>query len=76
MTSHAALVARGFGIPTVAGCSDISVGANFFTVNGKTIKEGDPISLNGTLGRSHRRHCGSGGPGDDRRVRHPPELGR
>jgi pyruvate,orthophosphate dikinase len=50
MTSHAALVARGFGIPTVAGCSDISVGANFFTVDGKTIKEGDPISLNGTLG--------------------------
>ena len=50
MTSHAALVARGFGIPTVAGCSDISVGANSFTVNGKTIKEGDPISLNGTLG--------------------------
>ena len=50
MTSHAALVARGFGIPTVAGCSDISVGANSFTVNGRTIKEGDPISLNGTLG--------------------------
>ena len=50
MTSHAALVARGFGIPTVAGCSDISVGANSFTVNGKTINEGDPISLNGTLG--------------------------
>jgi pyruvate,orthophosphate dikinase len=50
MTSHAALVARGFGIPTVAGCSDISVGAHSFTVNGKTINEGDPISLNGTLG--------------------------
>ena len=50
MTSHAALVARGFGIPTVAGCSDISVGPNSFTVNGKTIHEGDPISLNGTLG--------------------------
>jgi len=50
MTSHAALVARGFGIPTVAGCSDISVGARSFTVNGKTIHEGDPISLNGTAG--------------------------
>ena len=51
MTSHAALVARGFGIPTVAGCSDISVGPNSFTTKtGKTIKEGDPISLNGTLG--------------------------
>jgi len=50
MTSHAALVARGFGIPTVAGCSDISVGRDSFTVNGRTIKEGDPISLNGTMG--------------------------
>ncbi len=50
MTSHAALVARGFGIPTVAGCSDISVGARSFTVGGRTINEGDPISLNGTLG--------------------------
>ncbi len=51
MTSHAALVARGFGIPTVAGCSDISVSARSFTTkSGKTIKEGDPISLNGTLG--------------------------
>ena len=52
MTSHAALVARGFGIPTVAGCSDISVDHNGrqFTVKGKTIKEGDQISLNGSTG--------------------------
>ena len=52
MTSHAALVARGFGIPTVAGCSEISVSAHdkCFTVNGKTIKEGDLISLNGAAG--------------------------
>ncbi len=52
MTSHAALVARGFGIPTVAGCSEISVDSRErqFTVNGQVIKEGDEISLNGTLG--------------------------
>ena len=52
MTSHAALVARGFGIPTVAGCSEISVDGHKrqFTVGGTTIKEGDEISLNGTLG--------------------------
>jgi len=52
MTSHAALVARGFGIPTVAGCSELSIGANSFTVRatGQVIKEGDNISLNGTLG--------------------------
>ncbi|MBC8103294.1 MAG: pyruvate, phosphate dikinase [Cytophagales bacterium] len=50
MTSHAALVARGFGIPTVAGCAAIRVGDDSFTVGGVTVKEGDPISLNGTLG--------------------------
>jgi pyruvate,orthophosphate dikinase len=50
MTSHAALVARGFGIPTVAGCSSISVGPDFFKVGDKVIKEGDYISLNGGLG--------------------------
>jgi pyruvate,orthophosphate dikinase len=52
MTSHAALVARGFGIPTVAGCSAIEVDdeKRQFAVGGRVIKEGEPISLNGTLG--------------------------
>jgi pyruvate,orthophosphate dikinase len=52
MTSHAALVARGFGIPTVAGCSAIRVDAknHQFTIGDKIIKEGDFISINGTLG--------------------------
>ena len=50
MTSHAALVARGFGIPTVAGCSDITVTDRQFSVNGTVIKEGDYISLNGGAG--------------------------
>ena len=52
MTSHAALVARGFGIPTVAGCSSIRVDAEKrqFTIGDKTVKEGDSISLNGAAG--------------------------
>jgi pyruvate,orthophosphate dikinase len=52
MTSHAALVARGFGIPTVAGCSTIKVDdkKRQFTIGDKIISEGDPISLNGALG--------------------------
>ncbi len=52
MTSHAALVARGFGIPTVAGCSEISVGPNSFTIRatGQVVKEGEFISLNGAMG--------------------------
>jgi len=52
MTSHAALVARGFGIPTVAGCSDIRVDAEKrqFTIGNVVVKEGDYISLNGAAG--------------------------
>lgn len=52
MTSHAALVARGFGIPTVAGCSSIKVSdkKREFTIGDRVIHEGDPISLNGSTG--------------------------
>ena len=52
MTSHAAVVARGWGKPCVAGCGDvvISYGDRSFT-NGKVVvKEGDWISINGTTG--------------------------
>jgi pyruvate,orthophosphate dikinase len=52
MTSHAAVVARGWGKPCVAGCSDVEVdeSARTLTSNGTTLKEGDWISLNGTTG--------------------------
>ncbi|HID62897.1 MAG TPA: pyruvate, phosphate dikinase, partial [Anaerolineae bacterium] len=52
MTSHAAVVARGWGKPCVAGCEAIKIdlAARKFTVEGKEIKEGDYISINGTTG--------------------------
>lgn len=53
MTSHAALVARGWGKCCIVGCSDISINTKdkYFTGNaGNKIKEGDWISLNGTKG--------------------------
>ena len=52
MTSHAAVVARGMGRCCVAGCGDISINEEkkFFTLGGKTIKEGDYISLDGSTG--------------------------
>lgn len=52
MTSHAAVVARGWGKPCVAGCADIIIdyeNANF--TNGKvTVSEGDWISIDGARG--------------------------
>ncbi|MCX5668624.1 MAG: pyruvate, phosphate dikinase [Candidatus Omnitrophica bacterium] len=52
MTSHAALVARGWGKCCIVGCSAMHVDLDKKTVQveGKTLKEGDWITLNGTKG--------------------------
>lgn len=53
MTSHAALVARGWGKCCIVGCGDIEIHTNtkvFHAKNDVVIKEGDWISLNGTKG--------------------------
>ena len=52
MTSHAALVARGWGKCCVVGCSDINISANekILSVNGTTLGEGDWLTLNGSSG--------------------------
>lgn len=53
MTSHAALVARGWGKCCIVGCGDIEIHGDtktFHAKNGVLIKEGDWISLNGTKG--------------------------
>lgn len=52
MTSHAAVVARGMGTCCVSGCGDIKINeeAKTFTVGGRTFKEYDYISLDGSTG--------------------------
>ena len=52
MTSHAAVVARGMGTCCVSGCGAISINEEKkeFTLGGKTYKEGDYISLDGSTG--------------------------
>jgi pyruvate,orthophosphate dikinase len=51
-TSHAAVVARGFGIPCVAGCESLHVDlrTRTFSVDGQTVNEGDIISVDGSTG--------------------------
>ncbi|KEI97377.1 pyruvate phosphate dikinase [Clostridium botulinum A2B7 92] len=53
MTSHAAVVARGMGTCCVAGCSEITINEKekYFHAAGKSYKEGDYISLDGSTGR-------------------------
>ena len=52
MTSHAALVARGWGKCCIVGCSDLVINARTkqIKVNGNILKEGDVITLNGSKG--------------------------
>jgi pyruvate,orthophosphate dikinase len=52
MTSHAALVARGWGKCCIvsAGAIHVDLGSRSFKVDDKIFKEGDWISLNGTKG--------------------------
>ena len=51
-TSHAALVARQYGIPTICACSALRIDerARQFAVNGIVVREGDVITIDGTLG--------------------------
>ena len=53
MTSHAAVVARGMGKCCVSGCGEIKMDeANKqFELSGKTYKEGDYISIDGSTGK-------------------------
>jgi pyruvate,orthophosphate dikinase len=52
MTSHAALVARQMGKVCVAGCAalEIDYGTHTMRVKGRTVREGDWISLDGSTG--------------------------
>ncbi|MDD5629696.1 MAG: pyruvate, phosphate dikinase [Elusimicrobia bacterium] len=52
MTSHAALVARGWGKCCVVGCGalEVHVASKTLTTDGQVLKEGDWITLNGSKG--------------------------
>ncbi|MDD3284414.1 MAG: pyruvate, phosphate dikinase [Patescibacteria group bacterium] len=66
MTSHAAVVARGMGKCCVAGCSDLSIDekAKTLTIKSKNIilKEGDFISLDGSVGKVYLNKVGTQDP--------------
>ena len=52
MTSHAAVVARGMGECCVSGCQEIAMDEEHkkFVLGGKTFKEGDWLSIDGSTG--------------------------
>ena len=68
LASHAAVVARGWGIPAVVGAEQVVIAADRFTVGDVTVLEGEVISLDGATGEVvlGERGVAAAGP--------PPEL--
>ena len=62
MTSHAAVVARGWGKCCICGAGDLKIDykGGIVTVGDKTFKEGDMISLNGSTGKVYEGEIPSG----------------
>ena len=53
VTSHAAVIARGLGLPCVVGVSDIKINGkdrSFTAADGRMFREGDVITIDGTKG--------------------------
>src|SRR6476469_4482701 len=50
LTSHAAVVARGEGIPCVTGCDALQVDPGLAQLNGHELHEGDQITIDGATG--------------------------
>src|SRR5262249_4108623 len=51
LVSHAAVVARGWGIPAIVGAEAIQISGKAFTVGDVTVDEGEVISLDGSTGQ-------------------------
>jgi phosphoenolpyruvate-protein kinase (PTS system EI component) len=68
MVSHAAVVARGWGIPAVVGAGMIEFDAHGVHIGGTTLHEGDEITIDGSTGHVYRGILDTAG------ADAPPEL--
>ncbi len=50
VASHAALVARGWGVPAVVGAADVEITADGIRVGGRSIPTGSRLSIDGSTG--------------------------
>ena len=51
-SSHAAVIARGIGLPCVVGAMGLEVGEDTVRIEGRTLREGDAITIDGTRGEA------------------------
>ncbi|MEO6570079.1 MAG: putative PEP-binding protein [Ilumatobacteraceae bacterium] len=68
MVSHAAVVARGWGIPAVVGAADVLIEGDTITIGTTVLHEGDVITIDGGSGRIFPGALATSG------TEAPPEL--
>jgi pyruvate,orthophosphate dikinase len=61
VASHAAVVARGWGIPAVTGAAEVAVSDAGITIGGVFIPEGETVTVDGTSGAIFRGDQRTGG---------------
>ncbi len=54
LVSHAAVVARGWGIPAVVGASMVHLAADTVTIGDQVLRAGDEITIDGSSGKIYR----------------------
>ena len=75
LVSHAAVVARGWGIPAVVGADAVRISGAAFTAGDVTVYEGDVISLDGTTGKVVLGEVGTVGQRGAARARDASSAG-
>ena len=68
MVSHAAVVARGWGIPAVVGAADVHIDGSTVTIGDTVLAAGDVITIDGSTGRIYAGELETSG------SEPPPEL--
>ena len=65
VTSHAAVVTRGLGKPCIVGCEGMQVDLELreMSGNGRTLREGERVSMDGALGRVYTGELATVNPG-------------
>ena len=78
-TSHAAVVARQFGVPCIVGASMVRINqeTRTMTANDVTVKEGDWISVDGTTGEVFLGQIPTSSPSleEQTELANPADLG-
>ena len=78
MASHAAVIARGWGIPAVVGVETLAVdvAAGAARLGDVEMRDGDPITVGRVGGHDHAGRRRGGRRGDPRRAVHAAGVGR